>query len=75
VTSDPIRIIHVTFTQDGHFQLQFTSDPGSYVIEATSDFLQWDVVTTVINSQGQAMATDPEPKRTHRYYRIRPDVN
>jgi len=70
VLSSPLRIGQAQLTPNRRFQFQFNSDPGLYVIEASTDFQQWTVVTNIL-SQGQATVTDPDSNRAQRFYRVR----
>jgi hypothetical protein len=72
VVSTPIRIEQATLTTGGRLQMQLSSDPGWLIIEATSDFRLWNVVTNVLNQNGRVTVTDPEPNPSHRFYRAKP---
>jgi plastocyanin len=71
----PTQLEQMGFSNDGKFQMKLRSEPGSFLIEATTNFLQWDPVTNIINSNGEITITDPQTNAAHRFYRTRLDTN
>src|SRR5206468_1065391 len=69
--SRPLRIDQAALVSDGRFQMQLNTDPGSFVIEATGDFRQWDIITNVVSPDGHLIITDPQTTLPHRFYRVR----
>jgi hypothetical protein len=57
---------------DGVFQLQMQGVPGqSYVLEATTNFTDWVMVSTNSASDGMLYFTDPVlPSLSSRFYRV-----
>ena len=57
-----------------HFQFSFTGDPGAaYLVETSTNLLNWIPFTTISNSTGFSVIVDPAaPGFTRRFYRTRP---
>jgi hypothetical protein len=55
---------------NGQFVFGFGSDPGNYVVESTSDFLQWTTVSNVTSSSTHVGVAD-SVNGTRRFYRVR----
>jgi hypothetical protein len=59
---------------NGGFQFTIDGEAGvTYVIETSSDLIQWTSLTTVVNSTGPIQFTDPDAATVaKRFYRARP---
>lgn len=67
----PIRFDETCVFSNGNFQLRFNSDPGYFVVEATSNFVHWETILNLYNPGGPITVTDPETNHTQRFYRVR----
>ena len=58
---------------DGQAQLTIAGTPGDqYVVEYSSNLLQWTVLGALTNTAGTVQATDPGARvLSHRFYRAR----
>jgi hypothetical protein len=67
----PIRINQSGFAGDGRFWLGLNSEPGLFAVEATTNFLHWEIVTNIANPTGQVLLADPAGNHSLRFYRAR----
>jgi plastocyanin len=74
-TPRPTQLEQMGFGIDGKFQMKLRSEPGVFLIEGTSNFLQWDPITNIINSNGEITITDPQTNAPHRFYRTRVETD
>jgi plastocyanin len=68
-TPRPLRLDQIRLGLNGPIQMRLRSEPGSFTIEATSNFLHWDPITNVLSAGGEMTITDPATNRPHRFYR------
>ncbi|MDB6056722.1 MAG: hypothetical protein JWO95_566 [Verrucomicrobiales bacterium] len=68
VAAKPIQIDQRTYTL-GQFQQGFSSDPGNFLVQSSSNLVQWSTVTN-ITSTGHAIAIDT-PGAPARFYRVK----
>ena len=66
-----VRIESTLILPDGRFQFQVRGTPGSYAIEATTNFQSWLELTNFVTTSETFDYTDPETNLTHRGYRAR----
>ncbi len=67
----PISIQSVMPLENGKIGLLTDSDPVAQSIEASSDLIEWQVLTTQSPTNGYFEITDPETNSTHRFYRTK----
>jgi hypothetical protein len=66
----PMRLRWLNYNPSGQISLAIDAVNGPYVMEASTNLLQWSSVATVTNTAGRLDFTDPLlPTRRSRFYR------
>ena len=72
VISAPLQLTGAGFNPQGKFRFQVNADPGSYVVECSSNLVQWTTVTNITLNAAPVLVTDPDSAEQVRFYRSRP---
>jgi plastocyanin len=61
----------VGFNASGRFQMRLVSGPGTFEIQSSSNLVNWEIISNVVNPTGEAFISDVYTNRTQRFYRAR----
>ncbi len=68
---DPSHLDSLVRLPDGRFRLEGTGDAGVYVIEFSTNLLNWEELANVLNTNGAFWCLDGETNAPRRFYRAR----
>jgi hypothetical protein len=70
-TNTMAQLTPMTAASAGDFVFSFNAVGGNYVVEASTDLINWSVVTNVVGVSGLVEVTDPKTTTRQRFFRAR----
>lgn len=71
VVVPPFRLDQLSLNAASGFHMRLIGGPGTFEIQASSNLVNWDVISNVVSASGEVFISDPSTNRARRYYRAR----